>query len=76
MELFIGSLVRHLLTLLAGGLITVGVSENDSATFLQSAVPIVSGLMLYGEAQAWSLDCIAPGAFVDPLKRNCNHPRK
>jgi len=55
MGLFIGSLVRHLLTLLAGGLITVGVSENDSATFLQSAEPVVSGLVLYGGAQAWSL---------------------
>lgn len=55
MGFFVGSLVRHLLTLLAGGLITVGVSEGDSATFLQSAEPIVSGLVLYGGAQAWSL---------------------
>lgn len=55
MGLLIGSLVRHLLTLLAGGLITVGVSEGDSATFLQSAEPIVSGLVLYGGAQVWSL---------------------
>jgi hypothetical protein len=52
---FIGSIIRHLLTLAAGGLIVVGVDEKDSANFVKAAEPVVSGVLLYGLSQAWSL---------------------
>jgi hypothetical protein len=43
------------LTLSAGGLIVVGVDEKDSANFVKAAEPVVSGVLLYGLSQAWSL---------------------
>lgn len=55
MGVFIGSIVRHLLTLAAGGLIVVGVDEKDSANLVKAAEPVVSGVLLYGLSQAWSL---------------------
>ena len=55
MEIVIASVVRHLLTLLAGGLLTIGVSEADSHQLAQAATPVVSGAVLYGVSQVWSL---------------------
>jgi hypothetical protein len=55
MELFIFSIVRHLLTLAAGGLLTVGVSEAESNQLAEAATPVISGAVLYGVSQVWSL---------------------
>jgi hypothetical protein len=49
------SIIRHLLTLCAGGLITVGVSEKEVSGLVQAAEPVVAGALLYGSAQIWSL---------------------
>lgn len=49
------SIVRHLLTLAAGSLITIGVAENDAAELVRAAEPVVAGAILYGGAQAWSV---------------------
>jgi hypothetical protein len=54
MNPFFTSVVRHLLTLVAGGLIAVGVGERDAANLVQAAEPVVGGLLLYGMSQAWS----------------------
>jgi hypothetical protein len=54
MNPFLTSVVRHLLTLVAGGLIAVGVGERDAANLVQAAEPVVGGLLLYGMSQAWS----------------------
>lgn len=55
MEILIGSVIRHLLTLLAGSLLTIGVSEADSHQLAEAATPVVSGAVLYGVSQVWSL---------------------
>lgn len=55
MELFIFSIVRHLLTLAAGSLLTVGVSEAESNQLAEAATPVISGAVLYGVSQVWSL---------------------
>ena len=55
MELVIFSIVRHLLTLVAGSLLTIGVSEADSQNLAQAATPVVSGAVLYGVSQVFSL---------------------
>lgn len=55
MPVFLASLVRHLLTLAAGGLLTVGVSEADAHNLVRAAEPVVGGAVLYGVSQAWSL---------------------
>lgn len=55
MELVIFSIVRHLLTLVAGSLLTIGVSEADSQNLAQAATPVVSGAVLYGVSQVLSL---------------------
>lgn len=49
------SIVRHLLTLAAGSLLTIGVSENDAAGLVKAAEPVVAGAVLYGASQAWSV---------------------
>lgn len=61
MELVIFSIVRHLLTLAAGSLLTIGVSEADATNLVHAAEPVVSGAVLYGISQAWS--------FLDKKKR-------
>jgi len=61
MPVFLASLVRHLLTLAAGGLLAVGVSEADATNLVHAAEPVVSGAVLYGISQAWS--------FLDKKKR-------
>jgi len=55
MELIIASVVRHLLTLFAGGLLTIGVSEAESNQLAQAATPVLSGALLYGASQVWSI---------------------
>lgn len=55
MELVIFSIVRHLLTLVAGSLLTIGVSETDTQNLAQAATPVVSGAVLYGVSQVLSL---------------------
>lgn len=49
------SIVRHLLTLAAGSLLTIGVSESDAEGLVRAAEPVVAGAVMYGAAQAWSV---------------------
>jgi hypothetical protein len=55
MELVIFSVVRHLLTLVAGGLLTIGIGDAESNQLAQAVTPVVSGAVLYGVSQVWSL---------------------
>lgn len=55
MEILIASVIRHLLTLVAGGLLTIGVSEAESHQLAEAATPVVSGAVLYGVSQVWSI---------------------
>ncbi len=55
MEFIIASVIRHLLTLVAGGLLTIGVSEAESHQLAEAATPVVSGAVLYGVSQVWSI---------------------
>lgn len=55
MPLIIASIVRHLLTLAAGSLLTIGVSESDAHNLAAAAEPVVGGALLYGASQVWSL---------------------
>jgi hypothetical protein len=55
MELVIFSVVRHLLTLVAGGLFTIGIGEAETNQLAQAVTPVVSGAVLYGVSQVWSL---------------------
>ena len=49
------SVIRNLLTLAAGSLFTIGVTEDQATTLIQAAEPVVAGALLYGGAQVWSL---------------------
>jgi hypothetical protein len=55
MPIFLASVIRHLLTLAAGSLLTIGVSESDAHELARAAEPVVAGAVLYGASQAWSL---------------------
>jgi hypothetical protein len=55
MQLIFGSIVRHLLTLFAGGLISIGINESDTANLVTAVEPVLTGAALYGAAQVWSL---------------------
>lgn len=55
MPFFLASVIRHLLTLAAGSLLAVGVSEQDADGLAKAAEPVVGGVLLYGASQAWSL---------------------
>lgn len=48
-------IVRHLLTLAAGSLLTIGVSEDQAQGLINAAEPVVAGAVLYGASQAWSV---------------------
>ena len=50
-----GSVIRHLLTAASGGLIVVGVSEEQTQDFVHAAEPLVSGIALYLVGQVWSI---------------------
>lgn len=49
------SVIRHLLTLAAGSLLTIGVTEEDTAGLVKAAEPVVAGAVLYGASQIWSV---------------------
>jgi hypothetical protein len=49
------SIVRHLLTLAAGSLLTIGVTEEQADGLIKAAEPVVAGAVLYGASQAWSV---------------------
>jgi hypothetical protein len=55
MPLILASIIRHLLTLAAGSLLTIGVAETDAHSLAAAAEPVVTGALLYGASQAWSL---------------------
>jgi hypothetical protein len=55
MSLILASILRHLLTLAAGALVTVGVAEHDAANLAAAAEPVLGGAILYGASQAWSI---------------------
>lgn len=55
MPLIISSIVRHVLTLVAGGLLTVGIAESDASNLANALEPVISGVVLYGVGQAWSI---------------------
>lgn len=55
MPIILASIVRHLLTLVAGSLLTIGVSEADAHNLATAAEPVLSGAVLYGVSQVWSL---------------------
>jgi hypothetical protein len=56
MPILLASIVRHLLTLAAGGLLAIGVSEDQAGEFAKAAEPIVGGALLYGASQLWSIN--------------------
>jgi len=49
------SIVRHLLTLAAGSLLTIGVTEEAADGLVRAAEPVVAGAVLYGASQVWSV---------------------
>ena len=55
MPVLLGSVVRHLLTAVAGALVGVGVAEPAAEDFTQAAEPVVGGLILYALGQLWSI---------------------
>jgi len=55
MPVLLGSVVRHMLTAVAGALVGVGVAEPAAADFTQAAEPVVGGLILYALGQIWSI---------------------
>jgi hypothetical protein len=55
MPVFWGSIVRHLLTAVAGALVGVGVAEPAATDFVNAAEPVVGGILLYAIGQVWSI---------------------
>jgi hypothetical protein len=55
MNMILASVIRHLLSALAGSLVYIGVSDHEATSFLQAAEPVVTGAIVYGAAQAWSV---------------------
>lgn len=55
MPVLYGSIIRHLLTAVAGALVGVGVAEPAAADFTQAAEPVVGGILLYAIGQVWSI---------------------
>lgn len=53
-EQYIGSLVRHGLTFLAGILVTKGIISGDGAGFINTNYEIVMGVITYAIAQGFS----------------------
>lgn len=49
------SIVRHLLTLAAGSLLTIGVTEEAAEGLVRAAEPVIAGALMYGTAQVWSV---------------------
>jgi hypothetical protein len=55
MPVVISSIVRHLLTLAAGGLISYGAKEADTESLATALEPVITGVVLYAAGQAWSI---------------------
>lgn len=51
---YVGSLVRHGLTAIAGSLVTIGINESQADSFVSASTPIVIGVGTYIVSQAWS----------------------
>lgn len=51
----LASVVRHVLTLLAGGLLSIGVQQSDADNLVKAIEPVASGALLYGISQVWSI---------------------
>jgi hypothetical protein len=47
--------VRHVITLVAGSLLTIGVTAEQSDDLAKSVIPVVEAAALYGVAQVWSI---------------------
>lgn len=54
MKPFISSIVRHLLSSLGGSLVTIGIASSDANNFISASEPVLTGLILFIAAQAWS----------------------
>lgn len=49
------SVIRTLLGVISGYLIKIGIPDTIVAPFMDSAAPVVTGLLLYLSTQIWSL---------------------
>lgn len=67
MKNIIASIVRNLLQVLAGVLLAYGVNESDAHEWIKASEPVITGLLLYVFAQAWSLKNVA--RFAEIAKR-------
>lgn len=52
---YIGSLIRHTLSGLGGGLIAMGITQTDASNFTNASVPIVLGIASWGLGHALSI---------------------
>ncbi len=55
MDRFLGSIVRHLLSLASGGLLVIGVGDAEADKLADAVTPVLSGALLYGVSQFWSI---------------------
>ena len=55
MSIIIQSIVRHVITLVAGGLLTIGVTREQSDDLVKTVTPVAEAAVLYGIAQVWSI---------------------
>lgn len=55
MQAIISSVIRHLLTVAAGALLSIGVTKSQADDLVKTVEPIASGVLLYGISQTWSL---------------------
>lgn len=55
MSIIIQSIVRHVITLVAGSLLTIGVTAEQSEDLANSVIPVAEAAALYGIAQVWSI---------------------
>ena len=55
MKPFLASIIRHWLSVFAGALIGAGIiNHEESKAFIDAALPILVGLVLYVGPQLWS----------------------
>lgn len=55
MSVIIQSIVRHVITLVAGGLLTIGVTREQKDDLVKTVTPVAEAAVLYGIAQVWSI---------------------
>lgn len=55
MQAIISSVIRHLLTVAAGALLSIGVTKSQADDLVKTVEPIGTGIVLYGISQAWSI---------------------